>query len=169
MTDTSTITINGKTLRQLKTTTDNPLLGFGDTTIIETLGGIFYMFPQDYGLSDNNIILGLRCYQDNVFGPYQANPNTGCELLVTDSKNATTEPDVHFFPNPTSGTVTLVSPFTEQEQELYVYTLEGQLVNRQYIDPNITSTILELPQKGTYVVVLKIGEQKTVTRKITKL
>lgn len=165
VTQVSTVTINGKSLRKLTLSSNNTYASYYQ--IIETLGGTRYMFPQDYALSDMDIIMPLRCYQDSDFGQYTLEGTTDC-ALITATQESTDELGVKVFPNPVEENVTIQLPSEYSKLELLLYTSQGALLKSQELT-NMSTASLTLTQKGVYFIHLKVEGKAPIIKKVVKL
>jgi len=169
-----TTVINGKTLRQLHVLSNNSDLefsfsGFGTSLITETLGSEKYMFPDNFAGADVAIIEGLRCYDDTDFGHYNSNFSPTCDYIYTAIEKQTEENTFQLYPNPTTQNISLVSPFTNQKQEAYIYTLDGRLVSTHTMTSEEITINLEALEKGTYLLKIQAEGKEAWVRKVVKL
>lgn len=162
--DISTTIISGETLRELYVTPISGFMSFGSSGfswgtqgvahITEKLGGGGYMFPQDYGLWDFEVRIGLRCYN----GPVLGNINTGitdeCDELITISSNDIIEGhDIKIFPNPSFGELTIyVNQDLKDIDFISIYSVEGKLINEFKIDSFDVELKIEFEVKGIYFI-----------------
>jgi len=71
--------------------------------IIENIGDVDYMFPWNLWFCDDNIISGLRCYEDNIIGFYSTGIVNSCNYTYhwTGLEKGTYEKsDLLIYPNP---------------------------------------------------------------------
>lgn len=71
--------------------------------IIENIGDVDYMFPWSLWFCDDNIISGLRCYEDNIIGFYSTGIVDSCNYTYHWTglrKETLDKSDLLIYPNP---------------------------------------------------------------------
>lgn len=83
---------------------ENPIIvGIGD------IGG--FLFPQEYGLIDENVPMGLRCYEDSNTGFIKLIQQNNCGYLISNINLINANPfNVSIYPNPVYSQLTIKLP-----------------------------------------------------------
>lgn len=171
---TATTTINGEVLRVLFVSSLNGVMGFGGSRgpaggkakIIERLGGSWYMFPQNYGSSDWEIRIGLRCYSDPNFGFYNSGITSDCELIIVNVEEIENKYGISIYPNPSSERINIKFGHNPERKEISLYSLQGNLIFTEKLDQNQDEMDFLIPQQGIYLLKIKLNGSETITEKI---
>ncbi len=168
------VEINGEPLRQLEVSSDNIELSFawGENNLItEKIGSVNYLFPQSHNMVDLVGIIGpLRCYQDNVFGLYNNTSGETCDAIFTSTEKTTKEDNFLISPNPTTNNISIKRSMQESKRlQVSIYTIQGQLVEKKEFRESEKNLEIDLPQKGTYFLIIQSEDGVRWIKKVVKL
>lgn len=160
----ATTLINGQLLKQLFVRTTEGYLTFlgeyganQDLAIIsEKIGDSEYMFPQNYGLWDIDLRIGLRCYSDSEFGEYNSGIVEDCEMLVSDTKEILEDYKIEIYPNPANDEVqvTWSTSIPDIDTILRITNLQGKVLKFLLLTTTRGNDIISLTDipAGSYYV-----------------
>ncbi len=150
--------------------TSSDYLDYGNGSVIQLLGGTWYMFPFNYAFLDGNIRIGLRCYSDPDFGQFNSGIADECDqLIITNVEELGSNDQIKVFPNPSTGEITieLMQDF-EDFDLLNIYSTEGRLIKSIELTLYENKLSLELRKKGFYIVEVVGNEQRIIQKLIIK-
>jgi hypothetical protein len=169
---TYTTTINNVPLRAYYSSSTNGsiwgLEGIG-LPIYETIGSLYYLFPQNVfcGIYDGFTQLGsLRCYTDDSLGFFQFNQRERCDSTTNYpisidiiSKNNMFE----VYPNPSFDMITIDYKGNETISgfKYVLYDVIGNKRVEKGIDGNKTNIDISFLNKGSYILLIK-SENKII-------
>lgn len=137
---------------------------FGNYSSFSTFSWLFPMNAMgcDPGIVVEYPLYKFRCFQDDSL---MVNPtNEECEYQLTHvGMSELNENGYLLYPNPAANFVTLVSPFEQNDVE--IFTIAGALVYRGESTANIQELNVNLP-KGTYVLKVTCENQLRYTEKL---
>lgn len=165
---TSTIMVNSEERKiQYITCGDGIVIEFGKH-VIEGIGNTWFMFPTLDGQPNGP----LRCYQDSTIGlfisPYHHHYGWGsvtdCEEIITSSDEIKRPEQIHVYPNPTKGKVSITN--IERETAFQIFNIQGRIMLHGIIESSNEINIHSL-SNGIYLIRLE-NKETTVIRRIIK-
>lgn len=134
----------------------------GYTLINEKFGALpLYLFDiETFCVLDNGHYLNFRCYEDDEFAHYQAD-TTACDAYNNISQVIDLEKTgISIYPNPIED-LFLLKNTSGDTYDLTVFNIDGQLMYQSFgIKDGQQEVDCTTWLPGTYVVQLKIGEQR---------
>jgi hypothetical protein len=136
--------------------------------IIEKIGPLGYMFPQNFCIIDYYYGCSLRCYSDSIFGSYQTGIVDSCTYTTTSVKEYNLDSNLYIFPNPLKDILYIEFPNKSIDCLIEIYNIYGQLIKTNIIEDNIKKINFSKYPKGIYILKL-ISINKQFVTKIIKL
>ncbi len=157
-----TVIINGFNLKRVKVDYNDTLkwLLFGD--IIERIGALSYMFPENNCVIDAPSEGGmLRCYYDNELGHYKRGI-IQCDSIVKTGIKESFLNDNYLYPN----LLTMFSPINIKSKDklgkVEIFNINGQPVYSVFVESNMYQLNLNFLNNGFYVVVFNNCSHKLI-------
>ncbi|HLN74651.1 MAG TPA: T9SS type A sorting domain-containing protein [Prolixibacteraceae bacterium] len=161
---TYTTTINNHVLKTYRVTTKKmSYWDFGMHPIIEKIGSLTYLLPQNIGyVVDDPDIGPLRCYSDPELGEFHFE-DLPCDTITTfpDGVNLYDRSlQVKVYPNPVSNDLFIAGNFKEKEYTLELYSIKGVLIKTECLEGGINIYKIDAGtlKSGSYI--LKVISEK---------
>ena len=137
----------------------------------------YYQTPDIQDLADfigNQIKLKFVLVSDgqtNFDGFYFDDVNIETYTLNNSIENINLNQDVNVFPNPANSNLSIEYNHLEKNKEFQVSIINafGQTIFTETVDNNTKSTKVDVSKwaKGVYLILLKSGDAKIITKKVT--
>jgi hypothetical protein len=134
-------------------------IGVSLHAIIETIGPLGFMFPQQFCMADAYFNGHLRCYEDNYLGKFETGIVESCTYTSTGVAEIMREQIARAFPNPSTGRVFIEG--VKAGANTKAYNLQGQLVGEGQEGKN-GQVYFDFQQKGIFFI--QVTEQDLNSR-----
>jgi len=139
--------------------------------VIEKIGPLGYMFPQNFCYIDYPYECSLRCYIDSLFGFYETGIVDSCTYIVTLIKeNNLNNTQYYFYPNPVNNILNIDFSNKVYDCLIKIYNIYGEIVETTSVS-NKNHYIINLSElkSGYYILKLIDKNNYLYNKKIIKL
>lgn len=158
ITETGWINMDNQNLKYIKTKTLTGKWDYYDI-IVDRIGCLNYLLPEQGCIADLPTSgAGLRCFYNNNMS-YNSGIAQSCDEVTIGLKETFRNPTIQIYPNPASNHLRVTRSPDHINQQISIYSIQGQYLHSYQLDSEETIIDLTNFQTGVYVIILPDGSR----------